>query len=55
MAVHDTFLKENITLIDNLRLKDAEAKKYMLVCLPIKITGIDAAPARAILLDGHDV
>lgn len=55
MAVHDTFLKENITLIDNLRLKEAEAKKYMLVCLPIRITGIDAAPARAILLDEEDV
>ena len=49
--VHDVFLKDNITLIDNLRLKEAEGKKYTLVCLPIKITGIDAAPARAILME----
>ena len=49
--VHDVFLKDNITLIDNLRLKEAEAKRYELLCLPIKITGIDAAPARALLVE----
>lgn len=53
--VHDVFLKDNITLIDNLRLKDTQAKKYTLMCLPIKITGIDAAPVRAILLEDSDV
>lgn len=50
-AVHDVFLKDNITLIDNLRLKDAEGKRYELLCLPIRITGIDAAPARALLVE----
>ncbi len=34
--VHDVFLKDNITLIDNLRLKDAECRKYTLICLPYK-------------------
>lgn len=49
--VHHTFLKESVTLLDNLRLADTEAKEYFLMCLPIKVTGIDAAPARALLFE----
>ena len=53
-AVHDVFLKDNITLLDNLRLNEAEGKIYELLCLPVKITGIDAAPVRALLLEVDD-
>jgi len=49
--VHRAFLKESVTLLDNLRLADAEAKEYFLMCLPVKVTGIDAAPARAVLFE----
>jgi arylformamidase len=52
-AVHDVFLSRSITLVDNLRLRDAEAKTYLFICLPVKLTGIDGAPARAILIDTH--
>lgn len=48
--LHDLFLSRSITLIDNLRLKDAPAGLYTLICLPVKLIGIDAAPARAVLL-----
>lgn len=51
--VHRVFLQESVTLLDNLRLAEAEAKEYFLICLPIKVTGIDAAPARALLFDYH--
>ena len=51
--VHHVFLKKNVTLLDNLRLADTEAKDYFLICLPIKVTGIDAAPARALLFEQH--
>ena len=50
-VLHRIFLAKSITLIDNLRLAHAEAREYFLVCLPVKLTGIDGAPARAILLD----
>lgn len=50
-VLHRIFLSKDITLIDNLRLGHVEAKEYLLVCLPIKVTGIDGAPARAILVD----
>lgn len=49
--VHRVFLEKSITLLDNLRLKDAKAQEYFLMCLPIKVTGIDAAPARALLFE----
>ncbi len=49
--VHHVFLSRSITLLDNLRLADTEEKEYLLVCLPVKVTGIDGAPARAILID----
>ena len=49
--IHRMFMSKDIVIIDNLRLKDTQAKKYLLLCLPIKVIGIDAAPARAILID----
>ncbi|MFH1174584.1 MAG: cyclase family protein [archaeon] len=49
--IHRLFMAKDIILIDNLRLREAEAKEYQFICLPIKVTGIDAAPARAILVE----
>jgi arylformamidase len=49
--IHRMLMSKDIIVIDNLRLKDVKAKEYQLICLPIKVTGIDAAPARAILLE----
>lgn len=49
--IHRIFMEENIICLDNLRLKDTEEKTYEFICLPVKITGIDAAPSRAILIE----
>lgn len=49
--VHEVFLSRAITVIDNVRLAAVEAGIYFLVCLPIKLTGTDGAPCRAILLE----
>jgi len=49
--LHRMFLEKQITLIDNLRPREVEAKEYTLICLPVKVTGIDGAPARVILLE----
>lgn len=51
-VLHRIFLEKSITLIDNLRLKNTKGKEYYLICLPVKVTGIDGAPSRAILIDG---
>lgn len=49
--IHKIFMEKNIIALDNLRLSNAEEKEYQLICLPIKVTGIDAAPSRAILIE----
>ena len=48
--IHRIFLEKNITLIDNLVLGHVAAGIYKLIALPLKVTGIDAAPVRAILV-----
>lgn len=49
--VHRIFMEKNIICLDNLRLKETVEKGYKLIALPIKVTGIDAAPTRAILME----
>ena len=49
--IHKIFMEQNIICLDNLRLKETEEKTYDLICLPLKVTGIDAAPSRAILIE----
>ena len=49
--IHKIFMEQNIICLDNLRLKETEEKTYDFICLPIKVTGIDAAPSRAILIE----
>jgi len=48
--VHHILLGKNIVLIEGLNFTDVPADNYLLICLPLKILGNDAAPARAILL-----
>jgi len=48
--IHKIFMENNVVCVDNLRLKEAKEGRYYFICLPVKITGIDAAPARALLL-----
>lgn len=49
--IHRIFMERDIVVVDNLRLKHADQKDYFFMCLPIKVTGIDAAPSRAILIE----
>ncbi|WP_373232539.1 cyclase family protein [Cohnella sp.] len=47
---HRTLMKKDVIIVEGLRLKEVEAGNYMLVIAPLKLTGIDAAPARAFLI-----
>ena len=51
VEIHKIFMEKDVIALDNLRLKEAEEKVYDLICLPVKVTGIDAAPSRAILIE----
>lgn len=47
---HRTLMRKDIIIVEGLRLKEVEAGNYMLVIAPLKLTGIDASPARAFLI-----
>lgn len=47
---HRTLMKNDIIIVEGLRLKDVPAGNYTVVIAPLKMTGIDAAPARAFLI-----
>ena len=47
---HKVLLSKHILIIEGLRLKGVKPGRYQLICLPLKTIGLDAAPARAILL-----
>jgi arylformamidase len=48
---HRILLRAGIVLVESLNLSGVGPGVYRLVCLPLKITGSDGAPARAILMD----
>jgi len=48
---HRILLHNEITVVEGLRLFDAAPGVYFFFCLPINVIGIEAAPARAVLLD----
>lgn len=48
---HTSLLSKNIPIIEGLDLSQVPAGDYTLVCLPLKFTGIEGAPARVVLID----
>jgi len=50
-VTHTTLMKKNITIIEGLRLGHVKAGNYMLICLPLLMVGLEAAPARAVLVE----
>jgi arylformamidase len=48
---HTELLKNDIVIIEGLDLSQVEAGKYFLIALPLKFTGLDGSPARAILVE----
>jgi arylformamidase len=49
---HKTLFKHDVLIVEGLRLKDVPEGEYFMVIAPLKLEGIDAAPARALLIDG---
>jgi arylformamidase len=46
---HKTLLGNSVILIEGLNLAEVEEGHYELLCLPLRLTGLDAAPARVVL------
>jgi arylformamidase len=49
-AAHRTLLERGIPIIESLELSSVKPGVYTMVCLPLKVVGAEAAPARCILL-----
>ncbi len=52
MATHLVLLRAGVIAVEGLDLSGIAGGEYLLVCLPIKLTGGDGSPARVILIDG---
>jgi arylformamidase len=47
---HRTLLERGVIIIEGLDLSEAPSGMYELRCLPLRLVGLDGAPARAVLL-----
>jgi arylformamidase len=47
---HRTLLEKNVVIIEGLSLSEPAPGIYELICLPLKLEGLDGAPARALLI-----
>ena len=52
MAVHLALLSREVVLLEGLRLSSVSDGVYLLAAQPLKISGADGSPTRAILIDG---
>lgn len=47
---HRTLMRQNVLILEGLRLREVPPGSYFFVLAPLKLEGIEAAPARAFLL-----
>ncbi len=47
---HKILLEKEITLVEGLDLKNVNSAEYTLILLPLKINGVEAVPAKAVLV-----
>lgn len=48
---HTTLMHADVVIVEGLRLEFIVPGEYIFVCLPLNIIGLEAAPARAILIE----
>jgi len=49
LPVHRTLLGQEIAILENARLESVSPGDYELICLPLKLSGSDGSPVRAVL------
>ena len=47
---HRTLLARDVVIVEGLALSEPPAGDYQLICLPLRLEGLDGAPARAVLI-----
>lgn len=48
---HLTLLGHGVVIVEGLRLVEPPPGEYRFICLPLRLVGMDGAPARAVLID----
>jgi hypothetical protein len=48
-VVHRTLLERDVVILEGLDLRDVAPGRYELVCLPLRLAGLDGSPVRALL------
>ena len=51
MAVHRIFLREEVVLLEGVRLGEVKEGVYLLNCVPLNLTDTDGSPCRAVLIE----
>lgn len=51
VPTHQILLRAGVVIVEGVNLLDVPPGDYSLYCLPLKLRGVDGAPARAILVD----
>ncbi len=47
---HRTLLEKDVVILEGLDLSEPPPGEYQLICLPLRLEGLDGAPARAVLI-----
>ncbi len=50
-VAHHELFDNNVTIIEGLRLNDIKPGRYTFACFPLNLIGVEAAPARAVLIE----
>ena len=51
VPVHRAFLDHGVILLEGVDLSEIKPGRYELICFPIRLSGSDGAPCRAVLRD----
>ena len=51
LPVHRLLAAEGLAILEGLDLRDVPAGRWWLIALPLRLEGVEASPARAVLLD----
>ncbi len=55
LEAHHILLDADVIVVEGLDLSAISEGEYMLICLPLKLSGCDGAPARVVLIEGADL
>jgi arylformamidase len=47
-------LEREVVIVEGLDLRDVPEGRYELICLPLRLEGLDGAPVRAVLREDDD-